>query len=151
MTFTHMITFFLMTVSPILVYAHELTPRAKNAVYNSEEVSLRFHAQWTVDEETRKKLHEIYGATRIRFDHKGNPILHGLPPVEAKRWERLYKLCMSDGCYYCDAAEGSCELGTCGANNEHCRPHIGQDGRPLCGDECADYAFNSILICSDRP
>lgn len=140
----------LITLCSGLVYAHKGSdPQTINAVYKNDDVSLRFHAQWVVDERTQKRLHDTYGVMRIRFDKNGRPIPHGLSPAQVKRWERLYKLCMSDGCYYCDASEGSCELGTCGMNNEHCKPHIAYDGQPICGNVCADYAFTSILICND--
>lgn len=114
-----------------------------------EDVAMRFHAQWNVDEGTQQRIQEAYGG--IDFDKEGQPLLpEGLGSVEMKRWERLYKLCMSDGCYYCDANEGSCELGTCGINNENCKPYIGRDGQPICGAACADFAFSSILLCSGR-
>lgn len=124
-------------------------PQKINAIYSNEDVSLRFHAQWTVDERTREKIQKTYGGMRIDFDRKGHPIPHGLTPEQIKRWNRLYMLCMSDGCYYCDADEGSCELGTCGPRNESCSPYTGPDGHPICGKVCADYAFKSILICND--
>jgi len=142
-------TVFVVSLSSSLVHAHTVALQKTNAVYKSEDVSLRFHAQWTVDEGTQKKLHETYGLKRISFDQRGRPVPCGLSPTEATRWKRLYNLCMSDGCYYCDAPEGSCELGTCGVQNSYCKPYVGKDGQPLCGRECADYAFTSILICSD--
>lgn len=126
-----------------------ISPQKIHAVYNNEDISLRFHAQWIVDERTREKIQKTYGAMRVDFDRKGRPIPHGLTPAQTKRWKRLYTLCMSDGCYYCDAGEGSCELGTCGPRNEFCTPYTGQDGQPICGKVCADYAFKSILICND--
>lgn len=145
-------TLLLISFSPTLVYAEtflKLPHKTTLAVYQDEDVSLRFHAQWKVDEVTQRKLRKAYGARRIKFDEQGHPLPQGLSSSERKRWERLYTLCMSDGCYYCDADEGSCELGTCGSQNEHCKPYLGQNGQPICGAECADYAFKSILICND--
>lgn len=114
-----------------------------------EDVTCRFHAQWNVDEGTQQKIQETYGG--VAFDKYGRPLLpRGMNSVVAERWNRLYELCMSDGCYYCDASEGSCEQGTCGPKNEYCRPYLGADGKPKCGRACADYAFRSILPCSDR-
>lgn len=117
--------------------------RAKStpAVYTTPDVSLRYHAQWKVEEGVKKKLHETYGIKRVSFDSKGRPVPQGLSPAQQKRWERLYHLCMGDGCYYCDAPEGSCESNTCGENNEYCKPYVGADGQPICGKGCADYAF----------
>src|SRR5204863_1352711 len=100
-----------------LAFSQEIVPQSSNVVYKNEDVPWRYHAQWTVDEVIRKKLLQTYGVKRISFDHQGRPILQGLSPAEARRWERLYKLCMSDGCLYCDADDGgSCESGTCGLN-----------------------------------
>lgn len=109
------------------------------------EVSLRFHAQWNVSEKECKKLVETYGNSRVSFDQKGHAIPSGITSECLPRWQRLYELCMCDGCYYCDASEGSCETGTCGFKNEHCKPYINLDGLPQCGLQCADYAFISIL------
>jgi hypothetical protein len=134
-----------------LIYVHAVFSQPTETICPNEDVTLRFHAQWNVDEKAQRKLRETYGSQRLTFDLQGRPVLHGLTPEQVKRWERLYKLCMSDGCFYCDSDEGgSCESGTCGANNELCRPHLGYDGRPICGQVCADFAFNSILTCSDR-
>lgn len=132
--------FSILTHVPHVSNAH--SKKTTHAIYSTNpDVSLRYHAQWTVDKGTQKKLHETYGTRRISFDPKGRPIPKGLSADQIKRWERLYDLCMSDGCYYCDAAEGSCESNTCGVNNEHCKPHVGTDGQPICGKGCADYAF----------
>lgn len=110
------------------------------------DVSLRFHAQWNVGDQERQKLQEKYGITRVNFDKKGEAIPNGLSSAQLARWKRLYELCMRDGCYYCEADEGSCESGTCGFKNSYCRPHMGGEGLPQCGVECADYAFISTLI-----
>ena len=151
MKFRALTKIFLLSLAPTFLYINEGFSQGTETVYPNEDVSMRFHAQWIVDERTQRKLREAYGSQRISFDPQGHPIFYGLTPNEAKRWERLYKLCMSDGCLYCDADDGgSCESGTCGANNELCRPHLGYDGRPICGQVCADFAFNSILTCSDR-
>lgn len=152
MKLTQLKTMLLISFLPTLVYAHNLNeeiPQKKTTVYQNEDTSLRFHAQWKVDPATEKRICKTYGPDRIDFDKMGHPHPHGLSPGQRKRWERLYTLCMSDGCYYCDADEGSCELGTCGLNNEHCKPYLGREGQPVCGKECADYAFKSILICND--
>lgn len=135
---------FLLSLFPASTYGNNITSPSKqtNAVYtNQDVVSLRYHAQWNVPEGTQKKLHQAYGTRRISFDPKGHPLPKGLTAAQKNRWERLYNLCMSDGCYYCDAEEGSCESNTCGMNNEHCKPHLGPDGQPICGKGCADYAF----------
>jgi len=109
------------------------------------DVSLRFHAQWDVGDEERQRLQEKYGAVRVSFDEGGHAVPVGLLPEHLKRWVRLYELCMRDGCYYCDADEGSCELGTCGPTNAYCKPYMGDEGYPQCGIACADYAFTSVL------
>jgi hypothetical protein len=142
----------LLSLGSIFIFCSELSallPQKTNAVYSNEDVSLRFHAQWNVDEGTQERLHKTYGEKRVKFDQRGRPIPHGLTAAQIKRWENLYKLCMSDGCYYCDADVGSCESRTCGDNNEHCKPYTGPDGQPICGSICADYAFKLILTCSD--
>jgi hypothetical protein len=113
---------------------------AKNtpAVYTNQDVTMRYHAQWTIDEAAQKKRPQHF---EVRFDSKGHPVPEGLSPFQQKRWETFYKLCMGDGCYYCDAMEGSCESNTCGDNNEYCKPYLGANGQPVCGKVCADYAF----------
>lgn len=110
------------------------------------DVSLRFHAQWNVGDKARQKLVKKYGLSRVSFDRKGHAIPHGLSKETLQRWKRLYEQCMRDGCYYCDAEEGSCETGTCGPKNALCKPYMETEGQPKCGHECADYAFNSTLI-----
>jgi hypothetical protein len=114
-----------------------------------DEISWRYHAQWRVDECTRAQLDAVYGQKRVNFDETGYPSPQGLSPTETKRWMRLYLLCMSDGCGFCDAEVGSCESGTCGFHNASCRPYLDLNGQPVCGQECADYAFTSMLPCSD--
>jgi hypothetical protein len=125
-----------------LLYALWLCP-----AYAEElpEISLRFHAQWDVSEKERAKIIEKYGTSRISFDQMGHAVPHRVEPECIPRWKRLYELCMQDGCYYCDADEGSCETGTCGFKNAQCKPYIDLDGSPKCGLQCADYAFISIL------
>lgn len=113
---------------------------------NLSEVSLRFHTQWDLAEAQKTALKEKYGTIRVSFDSNGQAIPHGLSPELLDRWKRLYELCMRDGCYYCDADEGSCEIGTCGSSNSYCKPHMTSDGRPQCGYQCADYAFISTLL-----
>ncbi len=108
------------------------------------EVSLRFHAQWDLAERDHQKVLETYGPYRVHFE-QGHAIPYGLLPEQRPRWKRLYELCMCDGCYYCDASEGSCEIGTCGLNNSSCKPHMEREGVPRCGLQCADYAFMSVL------
>lgn len=118
-----------------------------NPAYGEEipDVSLRFYAQWDVGERARQKLNNTFGPQRVSFDPKGNVIPHYLPSNQIKRWMRLYELCMSDGCYYCDADEGSCETGTCGLQNASCKPYMNSQGFPKCGSQCADYAFIATL------
>ncbi|MBA3813954.1 MAG: hypothetical protein H0X26_05635 [Alphaproteobacteria bacterium] len=150
MKFRCLIKIFLIILSSGWVHAQDLAPQAITSINKSDDVSYRFHAQWNVDEGTRKKIEKAYGDKRIRFDQHGHPIAQGLSKAEVVRWERLYKLCMSDGCLYCDHDDvGSCESLTCGPNNAHCKPHLGHDGRPLCGEVCADYAFKSLLTYND--
>ena len=110
------------------------------------EVSLRFHAQWKIGEREQLALQQKYGYSRVSFDAEGHATPYGLTPDQVKRWKRLYELCMSDGCYFCDLPEGSCENHTCGPQNAFCKPYLGVGGRPECGEECADYAFTSSLI-----
>lgn len=110
------------------------------------DVCMRYHAQWKVGDQARQKVLEKYGFSRVSFDQKGRAIPQGLSTKQIPRWERLYEFCMRDGCYYCDADEGSCEAGTCGPKNAACKPYLGSDGYPKCGIECADYAFLSLLI-----
>lgn len=110
------------------------------------DVSFHFSPQWNIGDQNRQRLQAKYGSFRVSFDKEGRAIPHGLFPKQMPRWERLYKLCMSDGCYFCDSEKGgSCEMGTCGYKNVDCRPYLGGDGLPQCGLECADYAFLSIL------
>jgi hypothetical protein len=109
------------------------------------DVAPRFHAQWKIEEKIRQKLLEKYGLSRVSFDPKGRATPHGLSPEILKRWQRLYELCLRDGCYYCDADEGSCEAGTCGPQNAFCRPYMETEGNPQCGAECADYALACLL------
>jgi len=110
------------------------------------DIFLRHHAQWVVGTREQQTLLEKYGLSRVSFDEKGQAMPHGLSPKQMTRWKRLYELCMRDGCTYCDAEDGSCETGTCGPQNAHCKPYLGSEGRPKCGAECADYAFMSTLI-----
>jgi hypothetical protein len=124
-----------------------LLPIFLSSAYGEEipDVSLRFYAQWDVGDKERQKLTDIYGVQRVSFDAKGQVTPHNLPLNQVKRWKRLYELCMSDGCYYCDADEGSCETGTCGPKNTHCKPYMNSQGFPKCGSQCADYAFIATL------
>ncbi len=124
--------FFLLCIWPHALMAEQL-----------QDVSLRFHAQWDVGEQARQKIQTKYGMTRVRFDQKGIATPSGLSPDQVNRWKRLYELCMKDGCYYCDASEGSCETGTCGPKNANCKPFMDGKRTPQCGEECADFAFNS--------
>lgn len=144
---THLTIVFLLSFFSAITYAHNVSEsgsKTTNAVYTANpDISLRYHAQWNVPEGTQKKLHKAYGMRRISFDPKGHPIPKGLSAMQKKRWKQFYELCMGDGCYFCDEPKGigSCELNTCGENNEHCKPHVGRDGQPVCGKACADYAF----------
>lgn len=118
------------------------------AVYAEDipEISLRFYAQWDVGDATRQKLTEVYGTQRVSFDDEGRAIpTTRLCKAQVSRWRRLYELCMSDGCYYCDSGEGSCETGTCGPKNSDCKPYKNAQGVPRCGCQCADYAFRATL------
>lgn len=115
-------------------------------VDKNPEASLRFQSQWKISEREKQALHQKYGPYRVSFDQEGKATPQGLSPEQTKRWRRLYDLCMSDGCTFCDWEEGSCETQTCGPLNAHCRPIMEIDGRPKCGLECADYAFTSTLI-----
>ncbi|EKE10289.1 MAG: hypothetical protein ACD_16C00056G0008 [uncultured bacterium] len=125
-----------------------LTTMCLQAVYADDipEISLRFYAQWDVGDAMRQKLTEVYGAQRVSFDDEGKatPTMK-LCGNQLSRWRRLYELCMSDGCYYCNLGEGSCETGTCGPNNSGCKPYKNAQGLPRCGYQCADYAFISTL------
>ncbi len=118
-----------------------------SSAYGEEipDISLRFYAQWDVGERARQKLDNTFGPQRVSFDIKGKVTPHNLPSDQIKRWMRLYELCMSDGCYYCDADEGTCETGTCGHKNASCKPHMNSQGLPKCGSQCADYAFIATL------
>jgi len=112
----------------------------------ADDIPLRFHAQWTVGVTERHNLDQKYGMTRVKFDQQGHAFPSGLNPNQQSRWMKLYELCMLDGCYYCDAGEGSCETGTCGPKNASCKPFMDKEGHPQCGEECADFAFNSSQI-----
>ena len=126
--------FFLLSLWPYVSQADKIS-----------DVPLRFHAQWQVEEQKRQEIQNKYGTTRVTFTQKGQAVPRGLSAEQLKRWERLYNLCMSDGCFFCDADVGSCEIGTCGNNNDSCKPHMGPEGLPTCGQECADFAFRSTL------
>lgn len=119
---------------------------ASASAEDNQDVSLRFHAQWKVGEKDRERLKEKFGLTPVKFDPQGHAIPINLPKEKRKQWERIYELCMRDGCYYCDAPEGSCEEGTCGPKNSFCKPYTTSDGKPKCGQECAEYAFTSTLL-----
>lgn len=134
MKYTKLITLFLLSLSSPITPAHTTSL--------PDDVPLRYHAQWTVDEATQKKIHEAYGI--IRFDPKGHPILTKLTKAEKKYWEMHFKHCMGDGCYYCDSAEGSCESRTCGQDNKDCKARLDGDGQPICGNECANYALKQL-------
>src|SRR3990167_8060143 len=105
------------------------------------DVTLRYYAQWNIGERARQRLQEKYGTSRVHFDDNGQAFPNGIPIAMIARWKRLYELCMRDGCYYCDADEGSCESGTCGPKNTLCKPYLNSQGLPKCGPQCADYAF----------
>lgn len=126
---------FLLCLCPCFVYAD-----------GPSDVSLRFHSQWKIGEREQRALQKKYGSSRVSFDGEGHATPNGLTPAQAKRWKRLYELCMSDGCYFCDSPEGSCENHTCGPKNAYCKPYLEVGGVPKCGKECADYAFTSTLI-----
>lgn len=110
------------------------------------DVCLRFHEQWKVGAQEQQELQKEYGALRVSFDEKGRATPCGLSHEQLSRWKSFYELCMRDGCYYCDASEGSCESGTCGPKNTYCKPYLDKNGNPTCGTECADYAFKSTRI-----
>ncbi len=118
-----------------------------NPVQSEEfpDVSMRFHSQWELGPQDQQKLLKKYGVYRVSFDEKGQAIPHGIPPELISRWKCFYEICMRDGCYYCDTDVGSCETGTCGPENGLCKPYMGSEGLPVCGVECADYAFISTL------
>lgn len=126
--------FFLLSLWLMPAYAEEIY-----------DVSLRFHRQWELGETEKETLREKYGPIRVSFDPNGQAVPKGLPSALIVRWKRFYELCMRDGCYYCDADEGSCESGTCGIYNVSCKPYMTSEGLPQCGVQCADYAFISTL------
>ncbi len=108
----------------------------------SEEVSLRHHSQWKVADRERKKLQKEYGFHNICFDEMGEIVAKKLTPLNESRFLGFYRQCMGDGCLYCDADEGSCDAHNCGGpTNAACKPFRGEDGRPLCGEGCAYYAY----------
>ncbi len=109
------------------------------------DVTLRNTTQWEIQEYEKSVLKERYGLERVNFDVQGHALPYNLPPHMIERWGRLYEVCMRDGCYFCDADEGSCETGTCGDSNRDCKPYMTVNGIPQCGYECADFAFISTL------
>ena len=109
------------------------------------DVTLRFHKQWEVKECEKKVLGDKYGPIRVSFDPQGRATPQNLPSHLLTRWKSLYEICMRDGCYFCDADEGSCEMGTCGTANAKCKPYMTLEGHPQCGMQCADFAFMSTL------
>lgn len=109
------------------------------------DVTLRYHTQWQLNGPQKALLSHRYGAIRVSFDPQGHASPQNLPPPLLERWKRLYEFCMRDGCYFCDADEGSCETGTCGISNRDCKPYMTGEGVPQCGNQCADYAFMSTL------
>lgn len=108
-----------------------------------EKTCFRFHDQWKTAEQSKKNLQKKYNTARIHFDERGEVLADKLSTFTKARFLRLYTQCMQDGCLFCDANEGSCEAGTCGPQNCHCKPYM-QEGRPLCGEECAFYALNQL-------
>lgn len=106
-------------------------------------ICFRFYEQWKVGDQDRKKLQQKYGVVCIHFDNKGDVLTEGVSSSLKARFLRFYNQCMRDGCLFCDANEGSCELGTCGVRNADCKPYM-RDGRPLCGEECAYYALKQL-------
>ena len=109
------------------------------------DVTLRNYAQWEIQSCEKQVLYDMYGPLRVSFDPQGHATPQNLPPHLINRWERLYELCMRDGCYFCDYDEGSCETGTCGLQNASCKPYMNSQGFPKCGSQCADYAFIATL------
>lgn len=104
----------------------------------------RAHIQWSVAETSRKDLEKSHGVTKVYFTETGSPVLEGLDDAHKKRWLAFYKLCMSDGCTYCDYPTGSCEAQTCGPDNSYCKPHLADNGYPKCGMECAYYGLSRL-------
>lgn len=109
------------------------------------DVTLRHHDQWTIAEKDQKILIQKFGPIRVVFDSSGNARPLNLPVSLIKRWEKLYEICMRDGCYLCDNDVGSCETGTCGPSNKYCKPYLNVNGIPECGKQCADYASMGVL------
>ncbi len=109
----------------------------------SDGVCFRFYDQWKVGDQDRTKLQQKYGVLCFRFDKNGELLSEAISPSLKPRFVRLYTQCMRDGCVFCDANEGSCELGTCGVHNADCKPYM-REGRPLCGEDCAYYALNQL-------
>lgn len=106
-------------------------------------ICFRFYDQWKVGDQDRTRLHQKYGVLCVHFDEKGKVLTDGVAPSLEARFTRFYNQCMRDGCLFCDADEGSCELGTCGLKNADCKPYM-REGRPLCGEDCAYYALNQL-------
>lgn len=131
--------------NPVIYPKSDVSSKDNPVIYPASEVSLRFGAQWEISQVDKHALEQRYGVTRVSFDLQGRPIPKGISPKVVQRWYRLYNLCMSDGCYYCDAPEGSCESGTCGPSNSLCKPHMDGQGCPKCGHVCSDYAFTATL------
>ena len=110
---------------------------------STDGICFRFYDQWKVGDQDRTKLQQKYGVMCIHFDTKGTILADGVSPSLKSRFISFYNQCMKDGCLFCDANEGSCELGTCGVRNVDCKPYM-REGRPLCGEDCAYYALNQL-------
>lgn len=127
----------------ILLFIALSIPQAK--ADKISDVTLRNYDQWSLKERDQKLLYQKFGPIRVVFDSLGNARPLNLPANLIKRWEKLYEICMRDGCYLCDNDVGSCETGTCGPANKHCKPYLNADGVPECGKQCADYASMGVL------
>ncbi len=106
-------------------------------------VCFRFYDQWKVGDQDRTRLQAKYGVMCVHFDEKGKILADRVTPSLKSRFIGFYNQCMKDGCLFCDADEGSCELGTCGVKNADCKPYM-REGRPLCGEDCGYYALNQL-------
>ena len=104
----------------------------------------RAHIQWQVSDSLRKEIEQSHGFTKVHFGDAGQPIVEGLSPRDQKRLTAFYKLCMSDGCTFCDHPKGSCHNQTCGPENKFCKPKLSANGAPQCGIECAYYALSRL-------
>lgn len=117
---------------------------SEGQAYSFSKSTPRAHSLWDVEGSECSPL----PLRNVSFQ-RGELRLGGvqLSTMERKSVRRFYKQCMSDGGMYCDNASGSCEQGTCGPENNMCKPRMNSRERnvPTYGRQCVEYALTKVL------